>query len=203
MRLKGGDSSVLGRVGEEALVLAERDIRFEIVPGVSSATAVTSTAGIPLTHRGLADSFVVATAHRRADRCSGDRDFSIPSYAASTTVVLLMAGGTVAEWAEQLSRSGYPPNLPVGLISAGCTERERVVETNVADVATDLERAGLETPILAVVGWVVTLRRRLAGGLARLAPDQQDGKGPVRKCPSWLPTSSLTVPRSLAVRESP
>jgi siroheme synthase len=108
VRLKGGDSSVLGRLGEEALVLAERNIPFEIVPGVSSATAVTSAAGIPLTHRGLADSFVVAAAHRR----DGGSNFSIPTYSASTTVVLLMASRTVADWSEQLLRSGYPADLP-------------------------------------------------------------------------------------------
>ncbi len=177
VRLKGGDSSVLGRVGEEALVLAERNIPFEIVPGVSSATAVSSAAGIPLTHRGLADSFLVATAHRR----DGSRDFSIPMYSANTTVVLLMASGTVAAWSEQLLQSGYPTDLPIALISAGCTERERVVETNVADVQGDLLNTGLETPILAVVGWVVTLRGRLAGGLARLAPGE--ASTPARRVP--------------------
>jgi uroporphyrin-III C-methyltransferase len=183
VRLKGGDSSVLGRVGEEALTLVERDIPFEIVPGVSSATAVTSAAGIPLTHRGLANSFVVATAHRR----NQEGDLPIPAYAERTTVVLLMANGSVSDWREQLLRSGYPPGLPVALISAGCTEFERVVETNVADVVDDLATAELETPMLAVVGWVVTLRERLAGGLTRRAPGEswpsiERNEGEERKC---------------------
>lgn len=182
VRLKGGDSSVLGRIGEEALVLAERNIPFEIVPGVSSATAVSSAAGIPLTHRGLADSFVVVAAHRR----EGGGDFSIPSYAARTTVVLLMANGTVENWSEQLLRSGYPADLPIALISAGCTERERIVETRISDVGDDLRKAGLETPILAVVGWVVTLRGRLAGGLSRQAPDEQESRGRLRDGAAWL-----------------
>lgn len=198
VRLKGGDSSVLGRVGEEALVLAERNIPFEIVPGVSSATAVTSAAGIPLTHRGLADSFVVATAHRR----DGSGDFSIPTYATRTTVVLLMASGTVADWSEQLLRSGYPAELPIALISAGCTERERVVETNVAAVEEDLEQAGLETPVLAVVGWVVTLRGRLSAGLARLAPDERKDRGTLPGAPTWVPTTPWAPPSTLAPRES-
>jgi uroporphyrin-III C-methyltransferase len=167
VRLKGGDSSVLGRVGEEALVLAQRQIPFEIVPGVSSATGVPSAAGIPLTHRGIADSFVVATAHRH----SGDDNFSIPTYSPRTTVVLLMARSTIHEWSEQLLGSGYPADLPVALISAGCTERERVAVTNVGLAEDDMREAGFETPILAVVGWVVTLRKRLAGGLAYMAPE--------------------------------
>lgn len=193
VRLKGGDSSVLGRVGEEALCLAERNIPFEIVPGVSSATAVSSAAGIPLTHRGLADSFAVATAHRRDGGC----DFSIPTYSPRTTVVLLMASATVADWSEQLLRSGYPADLPIALISAGCTERERVVETNVMDVEEDLQKAGLETPVLAVAGQVVTLRERLSGGLARLAPDE-------RKLDRVARDGQIQqIPRALALRSEP
>lgn len=187
VRLKGGDSGVLGRVAEEALLLTERGIPFEIVPGVSSATAAPSAAGIPLTHRGLADSFVVATAHRRADRRDAGRDFSIPTYSACTTVVLLMASASVGDWSEQLLQSGYPANLPVALISAGCTELERVVETRVARVEDDLRRAGLQTPMLAVVGWVVTLRGQLAGGLARFSPDQNEGRDGVRGAPDRVP----------------
>jgi uroporphyrin-III C-methyltransferase len=204
VRLKGGDSGVLGRVGEEALALAERDLPFEIVPGVSSATAVTSAAGIPLTHRGLADSFVVATARRRDD----GRDFSIPTYSASTTVVLMMASGTVSDWREQLLRSGYPADLPVALISAGCTELARVVETSVDEVEEDLEQAGLQTPILAVVGWVVTLRERLAGGLVRLAPVENKGRGTFwggaePTCSEGIPASAASSGRSEALAEPP
>jgi uroporphyrin-III C-methyltransferase len=63
VRLKGGDPSVLGRGGEEALRLTELGVAYEIVPGVTSATAVPVLAGIPVTHRSVADSFLVATAH--------------------------------------------------------------------------------------------------------------------------------------------
>ncbi|MDP6980363.1 MAG: uroporphyrinogen-III C-methyltransferase [Myxococcota bacterium] len=85
VRLKGGDASVLGRVGEEALALTEAGVRFEIVPGVSSVTAVPSTAGIPVTHRGLADSFLVATAHHQKEGTA----LSLPDYNATTTVLEL------------------------------------------------------------------------------------------------------------------
>lgn len=157
VRLKGGDPAVLGRVGEEALQLAERDLPFEIVPGVTSATAVPVLAGIPVTHRGLADSFVVATAHRRSDEMA----LSIPSYNAGTTLVLLMALATADAWHAALVASGYPDDLPIALVSAGCTPEQRVVITNVADALDDLRRAALATPVLAVVGRVVTLHDAL------------------------------------------
>jgi uroporphyrin-III C-methyltransferase len=158
VRLKGGDPAVLGRVGEEALWLAEHGVEFEIVPGVSSATAVPALAGIPVTHRAYADSFTVAAAHRRDDRGF----YSIPPYRPRSTLVLLMAGATVHTWRAQLVELGYPEALPVAFVSAGGTPRERVVVTTVAEAERDFAAAGLETPVLAVVGWVVALRALLA-----------------------------------------
>lgn len=157
VRLKGGDPSVLGRVGEEILPLAEHGIEFEIVPGVSSATAVPALAGIPVTHRDYADSFTVAAAHRRDE--SGR--YSIPPYQPRNTLVLLMAGATVPAWRAQLAALGYPADLPLAFVSAGCTPRERVLVTTVAQAERDFEAAGLETPVLAVIGWVVGLRESL------------------------------------------
>jgi uroporphyrin-III C-methyltransferase len=166
VRLKGGDPAVLGRVGEEALGLAALDIPFEIVPGVTSATAVPELAGIPVTHRGTADSFVVATAHRRA----GEPGPSIPAYSAGTTLVLLMARATAEKWNAELEARGYPADLPVALISAGCSNGQRVVETSVATAVRDLREANLDTPVLAVVGWVVQLRSRLKVSEQSAAP---------------------------------
>ncbi|MBW2242371.1 MAG: uroporphyrinogen-III C-methyltransferase [Deltaproteobacteria bacterium] len=158
VRLKGGDPAVLGRLGEEALSVADAGIGFEVVPGVTSSTSVPELAGIPVTHRSLADSFVVASAHR----CAEGAELSIPPYLARTTLVLMMARATATEWQQQLLREGYPPELPVALISRGATEQQRVVVTSVASAATDLQAAGLETPVLAVVGRVVSLRAHLA-----------------------------------------
>jgi uroporphyrin-III C-methyltransferase len=166
VRLKGGDPGVFGRVGEEALSLAEEGVPFEIVPGVSSATAVPLVAGIPVTHRGLADAFVVVTAHRR----NGELELSIPDYHARTTLVLMMARNTVREWRQELLARGYPRELPVAFISAGCSDRERVVTTTVRKAEDELRLADLDTPVLAVVGWVVPLRRRL--GAARAAEEE-------------------------------
>lgn len=171
VRLKGGDPSVLGRVAEEALHLAELGIPFEIVPGVSSATAVPALAGIPLTHRPMADSFVVVTAHRSRD----DVDFSIPAFQPRTTVVLLMARGTAPRWRQQLLDNGYPAELPVALVSRGSTPEQRVVVSSVERAVRDLEAARLPTPVLAVVGRVVTLREQLDPQRNRPAHGAQAG----------------------------
>lgn len=157
VRLKGGDPAVLGRLGEEALCVAEAGIGFEVVPGVTSATSVPELAGIPVTHRGLADSFVVTSAHR----CTEDGELSIPPYRARTTLVLMMAGSTAPVWQQQLVREGYPDGLPVALVSRGASTEQRVVVTSVGSAAADLQTSGLETPMLAVVGHVVSLQARL------------------------------------------
>jgi uroporphyrinogen III methyltransferase/synthase len=157
VRLKGGDPSVLGRVGEEALRLAELGIPFEIVPGVTSAVAAPAFAGIPVTHRGLADSFCVVSAHRRGD----DLDLTIPPYHERTTLVLLMAAQTLDTWLPLLRLKGYPADLPVAFIVAATTSEQRVVTTTVARAAAAAHTAGLGSPTMAVVGRVVELRATL------------------------------------------
>ncbi|OFW00217.1 MAG: uroporphyrinogen-III C-methyltransferase [Acidobacteria bacterium RIFCSPLOWO2_02_FULL_68_18] len=157
-RLKGGDPTVFGRTGEEALRLAQFGIPFEIVPGVSSAVAAPALAGMPITHRGLADGVSVLSAHRQAH----DPELSIPPYHPRTTLVLLMALQTVETWSPQLLERGYPADLPVAFVSAGATTRQRVVVTTVSHAAADALAAGLESPTLAVVGRVVGLREKLA-----------------------------------------
>lgn len=165
VRLKGGDPAVLGRLGEELLHLASHDVDFEIVPGVSSATAVPALAGIPVTHRDHADSFTVAAAHRRDE----NGHYSIPRFEPRNTLVLLMAGATVGAWRAQLVELGYPADLPIALVSAGSTRRERVVVTTVEGVERDFAAAALATPVLAVIGRVVSLR-------AVLAPDRRPAR---------------------------
>jgi len=123
----------------------------------------------------------VATAHRQP---TGGPTLSIPDYRERTTLVLLMPRTTVKSWQAQLIERGYPADLPIALISAGCTPEERVVETTVARVLEDLREAALATPVLAVVGWVVTLRARLRGSrlerlqLLRSLESRQEGGRP-------------------------
>jgi len=157
VRLKGGDPSVFGRVGEEALALSELGIAFDIVPGVSSAIAAPMLAGIPVTHRGVADSFVTVTAHKRSE----DEPLGIPAYRSETTLVLLMPLSTIGRWQPRLLELGYPEDLPLAFISEGCSERQKVVVSTVGKSLEDCEDPGVVSPCLVVVGGVVRLRERL------------------------------------------
>jgi uroporphyrin-III C-methyltransferase len=142
VRLKGGDPFVFGRGGEEALALAEAGVAFDVVPGVSSLSAVPAAAGVPVTHRGLASQATLASGH---DPDAVDYETLAR---AQGTIVLFMA-----------LEHGRDPRTPAAVIASGTTgEQETVVSTlaTVADAA-----AGLGPPALVVMGEVVTLAERL------------------------------------------
>ena len=158
VRLKGGDPFVFGRGGEEAEALAEAGIPFEVVPGVSSAVAVPAYAGIPVTHRGLASSFAVITGHE----VSSSGEFHVEWERLATgvdTLVVLMAATTLPRIVPRLLAHGRPPETPVALIRWGTTEAQETITGSLGDIIEKV--AGLEPPVVAVIGEVVRLRDRL------------------------------------------
>ena len=158
VRLKGGDPFVFGRGGEEALALAEAGIPYEVVPGVSSAVAVPAYAGIPVTHRGLSSSFAVITGHEDTSKGEPAVDWGHLATAVDTLVVL-MAATTLPRIIAKLLAHGRSPETPVAIIRWGTTEAQETVTGNLADI---LEKAaGLQPPVVAVIGDVVALRDRL------------------------------------------
>ena len=158
VRLKGGDPTVLGRGGEEGIRLGREGLPFEIVPGISSSIAAAASAGIPVTHRGVAEAFTVLTAHRRKEQ----GEFAIPAYCPKTTLVLLMGVATTPIWQAQLLDQGYPEDLPVAFVTQGCGPDQRVVTTSVGNAQKSVESQGIEAPSIAIIGKVVELRPLLA-----------------------------------------
>jgi uroporphyrin-III C-methyltransferase/precorrin-2 dehydrogenase/sirohydrochlorin ferrochelatase len=157
VRLKGGDPFVLGRGGEEALYCAEHGIPVEVVPGVTSAVSVPAAAGIPVTHRGITASFVVASAHEGADVVTG----ALKDAPADATLVLLMGVTRLAETAAGLVRAGRSASTPVALIESGWTDQQRTTVTTLERAAADAEAAGVRAPAIVVVGDVVGVRAQL------------------------------------------
>ena len=161
VRLKGGDPFVLGRGGEEALHCVEHGIPVEVVPGVTSAVSVPAAAGIPVTHRGITASFVVASAHEGAGhvlRAAADA-------APDATLVLLMAVTRLAETTAALVAAGRPATTPVALIERGWTPQQRTTTTTLGSAAADARAAGVRAPAVVVIGDVVAVRASL-GDLA-------------------------------------
>ncbi|OFW03927.1 MAG: uroporphyrinogen-III C-methyltransferase [Acidobacteria bacterium RIFCSPLOWO2_02_FULL_68_18] len=120
VRLKGGDPFVFGRGAEEALALAMAGIAFEVVPGVSSATAAPALAGIPVTHRGIASSFLVVSGHALEAFDSGIRSVA-PN---SASLVVLMGLSARAELSARLVAAGWRPDTPAAVVCAASTASE-------------------------------------------------------------------------------
>ena len=153
VRLKGGDPFVFGRGGEEALAVAEAGLEFEVVPGVSSLSAVPASAGIPVTHRGVSSQVSIASGH--------DADaLDYPTLArAAGTVVLFMGLGNLGEIAARLIQHGRDASTPSAVVSAGSTPDQQVVSAPLHELA-DAE-CDLPSPALIVIGEVVELRHSL------------------------------------------
>jgi len=163
VRLKGGDPFVFGRGGEEALALSAAGVPFEVVPGVSALAAVPGAAGIPVTHRGLAQSVTLATAH--------GEDGGKPDYEALArsggTLVLFMGLGRLGELAAGLIAAGLAPAIPSAVISRGTLADQKAVTAPLDEIAK--AAAGLRSPALLVVGEVVSLSEALRSAGAVLA----------------------------------
>jgi uroporphyrinogen III methyltransferase/synthase len=167
VRLKGGDPFIFGRGGEEALVLAEESIPFEVVPGVTSASAVPAYAGIPITHRGCASMVVFVTGHEDPTK---DEDSVDWGYLAgfSGTIVVLMGVKRIEENVSALIEGGKSPDTPCALISRGTTPAQKSVRAPLSDIAGTARKQGLTAPAVLVVGEVAELMESL-GWFERLA----------------------------------
>ena len=160
VRLKGGDPLVFGRGGEEGIALAEAGVPFEVVPGVTSAVAGPAYAGIPITHRGVASSFTVATGHEDPTKeGSGIRWEHLADGA--DTLVFLMGIEHLDEIARNLVRGSRSADEPVALIHRASTPEQEVLVGTLGDVAERARAVGLGAPAVLVVGQVVGLRQRL------------------------------------------
>jgi uroporphyrin-III C-methyltransferase len=158
VRLKGGDPFVFGRGGEEAEALADAEIPFEIVPGVSSAVAVPAYAGIPLTHRKFASSFAVVTGHE-ARQGKSAVDWGKLATAVDTLVILMGLHNLPAIVAKLIAH-GRSPETPAAVIRRGTTNEQETVIGTLADIVK--KSASLKAPTLIVVGEVVELRNQLS-----------------------------------------
>ncbi len=157
VRLKGGDPYVFGRGGEEALVLFEAGIPFEVVPGVTSGIAAPAYAGIPVTHRGVSASVAFVTGHEDPAKDRSDVDWKGVSSGADT-LVLYMGVGRLREISSELVSAGRSPDTPVAVIRWGTVPEQHTVTGTLEDIAARVAEAKLKPPAITVVGEVVSLR---------------------------------------------
>ncbi|GKU75734.1 uroporphyrinogen-III C-methyltransferase [Paenibacillus sp. L3-i20] len=159
-RLKGGDPTIFGRVGEEAELLYDNGITFDIVPGITSAIAVPAYAGIPVTHRDHASSLSIVTGHESPDKLDKSIHWDKVTNATGT-LIFLMGVAKIGYIADQLIRHGKPKHTPVALIRWGTRIEQKTIVGTLETIEAIVKAANFQPPAVIVVGDVVLQRDKL------------------------------------------
>jgi uroporphyrinogen III methyltransferase / synthase len=161
VRLKGGDPFVFGRGAEEARALAEAGIPFEIVPGITAATAAGVYAGISYTHREQASAVAFVTGHEDPAKPQSLLDYDALARFPGT-LVFYMGLHRLPAIADALIRAGKPAETPAAVVCSASTPQQQTVTALLGEIAAAVQRAGLHPPSLIVVGSCVQLREQIA-----------------------------------------
>ena len=164
VRLKGGDPFVFGRGGEEAEHLAEHEIPFEYVPGVTSAIAGPGVAGIPVTHREHASSVSFVTGHEDPTKPESTIDWGALAETGGT-IVVLMGVGKLPMYTDELLAAGMDPETPVALVERATRPEQRVAVGTLGTIVDVRDKRGIEPPAITVIGGVAGSRERVVGFL--------------------------------------
>lgn len=175
VRLKGGDPAVFGRLAEEIQAVRGAGLPFEIIPGVTAATAAAASAGISLTERGHASMLLLATATDHTGRMSADLDWGLLAHAEGT-LAFYMGVRSLETVTASLVTLGRDPREPAILVERVGTPRERIIASRLNEIAAAARAAGAESPAVLITGPTVAaataplrVRRVPAGSLAPTA----------------------------------
>jgi uroporphyrinogen III methyltransferase/synthase len=159
-RLKGGDPYIFGRGGEEAEVLEQAGIAWEVIPGITAGVAAPAYAGIPVTHRNVASSVAFITGHEDPTKPETAIDWTHLATGVDT-LVFYMGVGNLPEIAARLIENGRAAGTPVAVVRWGTKPEQETVTGTLQTIADDVAKAALKPPAITVVGDVVRLRERL------------------------------------------
>lgn len=158
VRLKGGDPFVFGRGSEEIEYIEAFGITTEMIPGITSAIAVPASAGIPVTKRGVSESFWVVTGTTSAGELS--KDLALAAQSTATVVVLM--GTKKLDEISRVYRTYGKADLPIAIIQSGTTSEEKIVAGYISDIEQKAEDAKVEAPAIIIIGDVVRESMKLA-----------------------------------------
>ena len=147
VRLKGGDPFVFGRGGEEVEACSEAGIDFEVVPGITSALAAPSYAGIPPTHRDFTPNLAIVTGHRKEDK-----EIEIPN---AGTIIFLMGVANIPKIIDSLLKAGWSPQAKIAAVENGTRYNQRIITGMLKNFVKIIKEVDLQTPAIFVVGKVV------------------------------------------------
>lgn len=158
LRLKGGDPFIFGRGGEEISELMSQKIKFQVVPGITSASGVSAYAGIPLTHRDFSQSCIFITGHEK------DGDLNINWERLNTqnqTIVIYMGLYSLAKITTNLIAVGMSRNMPIAVVQEGTTQNQKVLVSTLSRVVKKVADEKIKSPAILIIGNVVKLRKKI------------------------------------------
>ncbi|MHA6512852.1 uroporphyrinogen-III C-methyltransferase [Tessaracoccus sp. Z1128] len=156
VRLKGGDNYVFGRGGEEWLACRDAGVPVRVIPGVTSAVSVPALAGIPVTHRGLTQGFVVVSGHVPPSDPRSEVNWGALA-AGNLTIVVLMGVQNLPEIADVLQRHGLPGDTPAAVVADGTTPGQLALRASLAGIPAAAANADIRPPAIVVIGAVAAL----------------------------------------------
>ena len=156
VRLKGGDPLIFGRAAEEATELAKNGLRFEIVPGISSALAGPVYAGIPLTHRKHGSQLTIFSGHEAVKDPTGETSLDYDQLASAPgTKVFLMGVSSLRKITEKLVASGAKSDTPIAMVQWATTNKQKTIRGTLSSIADIAESINFASPAVGVIGSVV------------------------------------------------
>ncbi|MGC5774739.1 uroporphyrinogen-III C-methyltransferase [Paenibacillus pabuli] len=159
VRLKGGDPFIFGRGGEEAIVLAQAGIPFEVIPGITSAVGTSASSFIPLTHRGVASSFACVTGTGSDGNVSSVR-WDLLAHSVDT-LVIYMGISQLPQIQQALLYHGKNGCTPAALIERGTTSQERIITGTLAELHSLALSQNVSNPALIMIGEAVRVREQV------------------------------------------
>lgn len=157
VRLKKGDPSIFSRISEEMDALVKNKIEYEIVPGVTAASAASSFTGVPLTDRRFSSTLTLVTGHEEEGKMKGSIDWK--SLANMGTIVFYMSVANIQDIADKLIKTGKPKDTPVIAVSNAGSINQKIASSNLKDIAKSVKRNGIVSPAIFIVGKVASLEK--------------------------------------------
>jgi len=156
VRLKGGDPIIFGRGGEEAEFLKSFNIKYEIIPGITSGIGSATYAGIPLTHRKLASSVVFVTGHEDPEKKLEVVKWKKLAKSVDT-IVIMMGLSRIGVISKKLIDGGMDKNMPVAVIQNGTTSQQKMIKGTISNIDNKIKRNKIKPPTNIIIGRVVDL----------------------------------------------
>lgn len=160
LRLKGGDPFIFGRGGEEAEFLSSKNIKYEIVPGISSLNGAAAYSGIPLTHRDYSSSVVILTGHESIEKKKSTIKWKSLTKAADT-IVIFMGLEQLKDISRKLIGGGLTRNAKIAVIENATSNKQRVIVGNLGNIDKKVKNKKIQSPAIIIVGNVVGIQDKI------------------------------------------